>query len=153
MTSSSCRWTVQASAASMILSFLCRKECQLSELTAAGSLQVKVWGLDGAELQPFSSREDASVVLGILGESVVFLCDKSWVHISHPVDRTRSTKTRLEDSERRVTVVTSVTSPRRGKVLVVSEEGFLYQVGQWGHLQRSDKQKHETETSLTFLNK
>ncbi|XP_078802631.1 NACHT domain- and WD repeat-containing protein 1 [Oryzias latipes] len=90
--------------------------------------QVKVWGLDGAELQPFSSREDASVVLGILGESVVFLCDKSWVHISHPVDRTRSTKTRLEDSERRVTVVTSVTSPRRGKVLVVSEEGFLYQI-------------------------
>ncbi|RVE74155.1 hypothetical protein OJAV_G00038410 [Oryzias javanicus] len=90
--------------------------------------QVKVWGLDGAELHFCSSQEDVSVVLGVLGESVVSLCDSSWIQISHPVDSIQSTKARLETSERRVTVLMSVTSPRRGKVLVVSEEGYLYQI-------------------------
>ncbi|KAF6734575.1 NACHT domain- and WD repeat-containing protein 1 [Oryzias melastigma] len=90
--------------------------------------QVKVWGLDGGELQLCSSQEEVTVVLGLLGESVVSLCDSSWVQISHPVDKTQSTKAQLEPSGRRVTVVTSVTSPRRGKVLVVSEEGHLYQI-------------------------
>ena len=91
------------------------------------SLQVKVWRSDGAELH-LSSSDQASQVLGVLGESVVCLLDLDRVRISHPVNGTESVATQLEGSAGSVTPVTSVALPKRGKVLVVSEEGFLYQV-------------------------
>ncbi|XP_068563273.1 NACHT domain- and WD repeat-containing protein 1 [Cebidichthys violaceus] len=92
--------------------------------------QVKVWKeLDGAELLlSSSSGDDGSVVLGVLGASVVRLCDSGLVRISHPVDETPTVETRLENSQRCFTPVKSVMLPKRGKVFVVSKEGFLYQI-------------------------
>ncbi|XP_031731172.1 NACHT domain- and WD repeat-containing protein 1 [Anarrhichthys ocellatus] len=96
--------------------------------------QVKVWKeLDGAELLlSSSSDDDGSVVLGVLGASVVRLCDSGLVRISHPVDETPTVETRLENSHRRLTPVKSVMLPKRGKVFVVSKEGFLYQISRTG---------------------
>ncbi|XP_061593628.1 NACHT domain- and WD repeat-containing protein 1 [Cololabis saira] len=94
--------------------------------------QVKVWGPDGAELQLSSSREEASLVLGVLGESVVSLCNSGRVRISHAVNGTGMVKALLGDSSRSLTLVNSVMSPKRKKLFVVSEEGFLYQVSEAG---------------------
>ncbi|XP_034386187.1 NACHT domain- and WD repeat-containing protein 1, partial [Cyclopterus lumpus] len=92
--------------------------------------QVKVWKLDGAELLLSSSGDDGSVVLGVLGASVVRLCDSGLVRISHPVNET--VDTRLENSHRSLSPVKSVMLPKRGKVFVVSKEGFLYQISRTG---------------------
>ncbi|XP_037624904.1 NACHT domain- and WD repeat-containing protein 1 isoform X1 [Sebastes umbrosus] len=92
--------------------------------------QVKVWKLDGAELLSSSSDDDGSIILGVLGESIVSLCDSGLVRISHPVNET--VETRLENSQRTLTLVKSVTLPKRGKVFVVSKEGFLYQISRMG---------------------
>lgn len=91
-------------------------------------LQVKVWKLDGAELLS-SSSDEGSVVLGVLEDSVVSESNSGLVRISHPVRRTQTVETRLENSQRSLTLVNSVTLPKRGKVFMVSKEGFLYQVG------------------------
>lgn len=89
---------------------------------------MKLWRLDGAEL--FSSRADeGSVVLGVLEESVVSLSDSGRVRISGPVDATRPVEAPLENSQK-FTLVNSVISPERGKVFVVTREGFLHQVRQ-----------------------
>ncbi|XP_075340638.1 NACHT domain- and WD repeat-containing protein 1 [Odontesthes bonariensis] len=88
--------------------------------------QVKVWRADGAELH-LSSRERASQVLGVLGDSVVCLLDLDRVRISDPVHGTE-TVTQLERSAGGLTPANSVALPKRGKVLMVSEEGFLYQI-------------------------
>lgn len=85
-----------------------------------------MWKLDGAELLSCSD-DDGSVVLGVLGESVVSLSGSGLVRVSHPVHGTA--ETHLEP--RRLTVVNSVTLRKRLKVLVVSKEGFLYQVCLW----------------------
>ncbi|XP_054451988.1 NACHT domain- and WD repeat-containing protein 1, partial [Anoplopoma fimbria] len=95
--------------------------------------QVKVWKLDGAELLlSSSSDDDGSVVLGVLGESVLRLCDSGLVRISHPANETQTVETRLENSQRGLTPVKSVMLPKRGKVFVVSKEGFLYQISKTG---------------------
>ncbi|XP_035504402.2 NACHT domain- and WD repeat-containing protein 1 [Scophthalmus maximus] len=92
--------------------------------------QVKLWRLDGAEL--FSSRADeGSVVLGVLEESVVSLSDSGRVRISGPVDATRPVEAPLENSQK-FTLVNSVISPERGKVFVVTREGFLHQISMTG---------------------
>lgn len=85
--------------------------------------QVKVWKLDGTEIQ-LSSGEDASLVLGVLGDSVVSLRDSDQVRIYDPVTGIQT----LTQLTRSLTPVTSVTSPKRGTVIVVSEDGFLHQV-------------------------
>ncbi|KAL7396393.1 hypothetical protein ABVT39_005119 [Epinephelus coioides] len=95
--------------------------------------QVKVLKLDGAELLSSSSSDDddddkGSVVLGVLGESVVCLCDSGLVRISHPVNGTQT----VETSQRRLTLVNSVVLQQRGKVFVVSREGFLHQISLTG---------------------
>ncbi|XP_072244931.1 NACHT domain- and WD repeat-containing protein 1 [Leuresthes tenuis] len=92
--------------------------------------QVKVWRSDGAEL-PLSSTEQASQVLGVLGDSVVCLFDLDRVRISNP-DGTQTVATQLGGSAGSVTPLDSVALPKRGKVLVVSEEGFLYQICRTG---------------------
>lgn len=84
-----------------------------------------MWKLDGAELLS-SGGDEGSVVLGVLGESVVSLSGSGLVRVSHPVSGTQTAETQLEQS--RLTVVNSVTLPKHRRVLVVSEEGFLYQV-------------------------
>ncbi|XP_034737989.1 NACHT domain- and WD repeat-containing protein 1 [Etheostoma cragini] len=107
--------------------------------------QVKVLKLDGAELFSSSScndEEDAddddedkdggSEVLGVLGESVVSLCASGLVRIFHPIDGSQTVETRQGTSQRRLTVVESVTLPRRGKVFVVSKSGFLHQISKTG---------------------
>ncbi|XP_078101592.1 NACHT domain- and WD repeat-containing protein 1-like [Sander vitreus] len=101
--------------------------------------QVKVWKLDGAELFSSSCNNDddedkdgGSVVLGVLGESVVTLCASGLVRISHPNDEAQTVETRQENSQRRLTVVESVTLPQRGKVFVVSKAGFLHQISKTG---------------------
>ncbi|XP_069578542.1 NACHT domain- and WD repeat-containing protein 1 [Brachyistius frenatus] len=92
--------------------------------------QVKVWRLEGAELH-LSGGDEAPLVLGVLGESAVVLCDSGRVRISHLVSRT-PTETQLETSGRRLTPVNWVSLPRRGKVLVVSDDGFLHQISRTG---------------------
>lgn len=92
----------------------------------AVSPQVKAWRLDGAELHLGSVVEEGSLVLGVLGEYMVSLSDSRWVRISHTVDGTQAAEFLLEKSAR--TPVNSVTSPKRRKVFVASEDGFLYQV-------------------------
>ncbi|XP_029285414.1 NACHT domain- and WD repeat-containing protein 1 [Cottoperca gobio] len=103
--------------------------------------QMKVWKLDGAELlsSSSSSDDDGSVILGVLGESVVSLCSSGLIRTSHPVNGTQTVKTRLDKSKRSLTLVNSVKLPKRGKVFVVSEEGFLYQISRTG-----------THTAVTF---
>lgn len=87
-----------------------------------------MWNLDSAELLSCSG-DDGSVVLGVLGESVVSLSGSGLVRVSHPVRGTQSAETRLEETH--LTVVNSVTLRKHMKVLVVSKEGFLYQVCLW----------------------
>lgn len=89
-----------------------------------------MWRQDGAELLLLlnSSSDEDSVVLGVLDESVVCLSEFGVVRVTQPGNRTRTVETQLENSQRRLTLVKSVTLPKRGKVFVVSEEGFLYQV-------------------------
>ncbi|XP_039667435.1 NACHT domain- and WD repeat-containing protein 1 [Perca fluviatilis] len=109
--------------------------------------QVKVWKLEGAELLSSSCNDDdgdaddgdedgdedgGSVVLGVLGESVVTLCASGLVRISHPGGEAPTVETRQENSQRRLTVVRSVTLPRRRKVFVVSKAGFLHQISKTG---------------------
>lgn len=86
-----------------------------------------MWKLDGAELLSSSSDEE-SVVLGVLEDSVVSESDSGLVRISHPVSGTQTVEIRLENSQRSLTLVNSVALPKRGKVFMVSKEGFLYQV-------------------------
>lgn len=86
-----------------------------------------MWKLDGAELLSSSSDEE-SVVLGVLEDSVVSESDSGLVRISHPVSGTQTVEIRLENSQRSLTLVNSVVLPKRGKVFMVSKEGFLYQV-------------------------
>lgn len=90
--------------------------------------QVKMWKLDGAELFSSTTRDEGLVVLGVLQESVVSLSDSGLVTIRHPVDGTQTVETQLENPQRRLTVVNSVSLPKRGKVFMVSKEGFLFQV-------------------------
>lgn len=87
-----------------------------------------MWNLDSAELLSCSG-DDGSVVLGVLGESVVSLSGSGLVRVSHPVRGTQSAETHLEQT--RLTVVNFVTLRKHMKVLVVSKEGFLYQVCLW----------------------
>ncbi|XP_033996817.1 NACHT domain- and WD repeat-containing protein 1 [Trematomus bernacchii] len=89
--------------------------------------QVKVWQLDGGEVLS-SSNGDGSVVLGVLGESVVSMCNSGLVRISQPINGTQTVETRLENCQRSVTLSKSVNLPKRGKVFFVSKEGFLYQI-------------------------
>lgn len=86
-----------------------------------------MWQLDGGEVLS-SSNADGSVVLGVLGESVVSLCDSGLVRISQPINGTQTVETRLDNCQRSVTLSKSVNLPKRGKVFFVSKEGFLYQV-------------------------
>ncbi|XP_014870471.1 NACHT domain- and WD repeat-containing protein 1 isoform X1 [Poecilia latipinna] len=83
-------------------------------------MQVKVWKSDGTEIH----REDISLVLGVLGDFVVSLHDSDRVRIFDPVTGTQ-TMVRLT---RNLTPVVSVTSPKRGSLFVVSDDGFLHQI-------------------------
>lgn len=87
-----------------------------------------MWTLDGAELFSSSTGDDGQVVLGVLQDSVVSLSNSGLVRISHPVDGAQTVEAQLETPRRRVTLVNCVLLPKRGKVLVVSKEGFLFQV-------------------------
>ncbi|CAI5639334.1 unnamed protein product [Oreochromis niloticus] len=95
--------------------------------------QVKVWQLDGAELHLSSSDDEVWLVLGVLGESLVYLSNSGRVRISHPVYGTQLTvKTQLENSVRHRTVVTTLMLPKREKVFVVYKGGFLHQISRTG---------------------
>ncbi|KAK2835073.1 hypothetical protein Q5P01_015557 [Channa striata] len=94
--------------------------------------QVKMWKLEGTELFSSTISDEGSVVLGVLDESVVSLSDSGLVTISHPVNGTQTVETQLKNPLRRLTRVNSVMLPKRGKVLVVSKEGFLYQISTSG---------------------
>uniref|UniRef100_A0A8P4KHN5 NACHT domain-containing protein n=2 Tax=Dicentrarchus labrax TaxID=13489 RepID=A0A8P4KHN5_DICLA len=96
------------------------------------STQVKVWKLDSVELLCSSSADEGSVVLGVLEDSVFSLTDCGVVTISHPVSGTQTVETQLENTQRRLTLGNSVMLPKHGKVFVVSNEGFLYQVSRTG---------------------
>ncbi|XP_044216744.1 LOW QUALITY PROTEIN: NACHT domain- and WD repeat-containing protein 1 [Thunnus albacares] len=96
--------------------------------------QVKVWQLAGAQLllSSSSSSDEGSVVLGVLEDSVVSLSDSGLVRLSRPVNKTQTLEIQLENSLRRLTLMSSVTLPKHRKVFVVSKEGFLYQISRTG---------------------
>uniref|UniRef100_A0A3Q1HHR0 NACHT and WD repeat domain containing 1 n=1 Tax=Anabas testudineus TaxID=64144 RepID=A0A3Q1HHR0_ANATE len=103
--------------------------CEQRQLLCVYNMtQVKMWKLDGAEIFSSTTRDEGLVVLGVLQESVVSLSDSGLVTIRHPVDGTQTVETQLENPQRRLTVVNSVSLPKRGKVFMVSKEGFLFQV-------------------------
>ncbi len=89
---------------------------------------MKAWRLDGTDLLVSSSSDEGSLVVGVLGESVVSLCESGRIRISHPVSGTQTVETQLENLPTSLTLANSVTLPKHGKALIVSEEGFLYQV-------------------------
>ncbi|XP_008285789.1 NACHT and WD repeat domain-containing protein 1 [Stegastes partitus] len=94
--------------------------------------QVKVWRLDGSELHLCSSSDEAWLVLGVLGESVVSLSNSGQVRLSHAANGTQTVKPQLENLANSLTPVISVSLPKRGKVFVVSKEGFLHQISKMG---------------------
>ncbi|XP_026178909.1 NACHT domain- and WD repeat-containing protein 1 [Mastacembelus armatus] len=104
---------------------------QRQVLRVSTRTQVKVWKLDGAELCS-SISDEGLVVLGVLEDSVVFLSDYGLVRISNSVDGTPTVETQLEKKRRHLIVVNSVMLPKRGKVILVSKEGFLYQISKAG---------------------
>ncbi|XP_032427977.1 NACHT domain- and WD repeat-containing protein 1 isoform X2 [Xiphophorus hellerii] len=89
-------------------------------------MQVKVWKSDGTEIH----SEDDSLVLGVLGDVVVSLHDLDRVRIFDPVTGSQ-TMVRLTRS---LTPVISVSSPKRGSIFVVSEDGILHQISRTGQL-------------------
>ncbi|KAM9761938.1 NACHT domain- and WD repeat-containing protein 1 [Menidia menidia] len=93
--------------------------------------QVKVWRSDGEELHP-RGTDRVLLVLGVLGESVVSLSEPGQVRISDPVNGSESVEAWLEDSVGGVTPTNWVTLPKGGTVVVVSAEGFLYQISRTG---------------------
>lgn len=89
--------------------------------------QVKLWKLDGAQLFSQTNEED-SVTLGVLDDSVFSLTQSGLVRIWSLLKRTPTVETELRTSKRLSTVVNSALAPKRGKVIVVTKMGFLYQV-------------------------
>ncbi|XP_037530358.1 NACHT domain- and WD repeat-containing protein 1 [Nematolebias whitei] len=110
--------------------------------------QVKVWSLDGTEIH-LSSRKESSVILGVLEDSVVSLCDSSRVRIYHPVNRNQSMEVQLEEPARILNPVSAVTLPKRGKVLVVSEEGFIHQISMMGEQTAAEFPLHPSLFTVT----
>lgn len=90
--------------------------------------QVKVWNLDNAELLSSSRIDEDTVILGVLEESVVCLSGSGWVRMFDPVRGTQSVQAELKPLAGRQKALISVTLEKHQKVLVVSEEGFIYQV-------------------------
>ncbi|XP_055363953.1 NACHT domain- and WD repeat-containing protein 1 isoform X1 [Betta splendens] len=88
--------------------------------------QVMMWTLDGAEVYSSTSADEGLVVLGVLEGSVFSVAASGVLRITQPVKGT--VETQLENPKRRLTVVGSVSLPKRGKVLMVSREGFIFQV-------------------------
>ncbi|XP_015232013.1 PREDICTED: NACHT domain- and WD repeat-containing protein 1 [Cyprinodon variegatus] len=89
--------------------------------------QVKVWRPDGSEIQLCNS-EDASLILGVLGDSVVFLSDSNRVKTFDLVTGTQT----VVKLTRSLTPVKAAVAPKQGKVFVVSEDGFLHQISRSG---------------------
>lgn len=90
-------------------------------------LQVKAWHLDTAE-PLFNVNDTGAVILGVLEEAVVSLADGGLVTISNPANGAKRVENHLENSQRSVTLLCAVTSPKRNRLLIVSKEGYLYQV-------------------------
>lgn len=83
-----------------------------------------MWTLDGSELTSVCG-DDGSLVLGVLEESVVSLSGSGLLRVSQPVNQT---PTQLGNLGRRLNTVNSVTLPKHRRLLLVSEDGILYQV-------------------------
>lgn len=88
---------------------------------------MKVWTLDGSELISVCG-DDGSLVLGVLEESVVSLSGFGLLRMSQPVNQTPTVHTQLGISGRRLNAVNSVMLPKHRRLLLVSEDGILYQV-------------------------
>lgn len=85
-----------------------------------------MWTLDGAKLYRSTSTDEGSVVLGVLEGFVFYVAASGLVRICHPISGT--VERQLENPARHLTLVNSVSLPKRGKVLMVSSEGFVFQV-------------------------
>ncbi|XP_075997595.1 NACHT domain- and WD repeat-containing protein 1 [Genypterus blacodes] len=92
--------------------------------------QVKVWRLDGLQLL-FSRADAGCVIVCVLEDSVVSLSDSGLLRIFQPAGGQQAVETQLKNPQG-LTPVTFVTLPKRGKVFVVCEEGFLYQISRAG---------------------
>lgn len=86
-----------------------------------------MWTLDGTELMSVGG-DDGSLVLGILEESVVSLSGSGLLRMSQPVNQTPIVQTQLGNSGRHLNTVNSVMLPKHRRLLLVSEDGILYQV-------------------------
>ncbi|KAG7513905.1 NACHT domain-containing and WD repeat-containing 1 [Solea senegalensis] len=96
------------------------------------SSQVNVWNLSGCELLSSSMSQKASVFLGVLDDSIFSLSDSGLVTVSHPVSKAPAVEVRLENSQTSLTPVKFVVSPKWGKMIVATTEGFLYQISRSG---------------------
>lgn len=90
--------------------------------------QVRVWNLDPAEgVAASSCVDDGSVVLGVLGGSVVSVARSSRLRIFDPVHGDQ-TETVFEAPAGHLDTAVCVLLQKRQKVLLVSEDGSLHQV-------------------------
>lgn len=92
---------------------------------------MKVWNLDHADGVTASSCsscvDEGSVVLGVLGGSVVSVAGSSRLRIFNPVNGTQ-TETVFEASVGHLNPAVCVLLQKHQKVLLVSEDGSLHQV-------------------------
>lgn len=90
--------------------------------------QVRVWNLDPAEgVAASSCVDDGSVVLGVLGGSVVSVARSGRLRIFDPVHGDQ-TETVFEAPAGHLDTAVCVLLQKRQKVLLVSEDGSLHQV-------------------------
>lgn len=96
------------------------------KVTQALYFQVKVWHLDTAELL-FQVSDTVSTILGVLDGAVASLSE-GLVTLSPPSNGAKTVQTHLESPSHSVTLTSALTLPKRGRLLIASKEGFLYQV-------------------------
>ncbi|XP_054645596.1 NACHT domain- and WD repeat-containing protein 1 [Dunckerocampus dactyliophorus] len=94
-------------------------------------MQVSMLTSDGIPTLPISGDEGL-LCLGLLEDSVMVLSDIGRVRIFGPGGGTSNVEIQLEHWVQPLTPINTVTLPKRGKVFLVSSEGFLYQIARSG---------------------
>ncbi|XP_062308645.1 NACHT domain- and WD repeat-containing protein 1 [Osmerus eperlanus] len=93
--------------------------------------QMKAWHLDSGE-PAFNVINPKSVILGVLNGTVVSLSDEGLVTFICPSTGTKMVETNLGYSAPSINLNCTLTMPQCDRLLIVSKDGFLYQVSSTG---------------------
>ena len=88
---------------------------------------MKAWHLDSGE-PAFTLIDPKSVILGVLNGTVVSLSDEGLVTFICPSTGTKMVETNLGYSAPSINLNCTLTMPQCDRLLIVSKDGFLYQV-------------------------